>query len=54
MYTKEIYEAVWQEPYYGEENTINVHISHLRSKIKTLDPDEAYIDTVWGIGIKLA
>ncbi|HCO72402.1 MAG TPA: DNA-binding response regulator, partial [Enterococcus sp.] len=37
VYTKEmLYEAVWQEPYYGEENTINVHISHLRSKIKTL------------------
>lgn len=55
VYTKEmLYEAVWQEPYYGEENTINVHISHLRSKIKILDPDEAYIDTVWGIGIKLA
>lgn len=55
VYTKEmLYEAVWQEPYYGEENTINVHISHLRSKIKTLDPDEAYIDTVWGIGVKLA
>lgn len=55
VYTKEmLYEAVWQEPYYGEENTINVHISHLRSKIKTLDPEESYIDTVWGIGIKLA
>lgn len=55
VYTKEmLYEAVWQEPYYGEENTINVHISHLRSKIKTLDPEEANIDTVWGIGIKLA
>ena len=55
VYTKEmLYEAVWQEPYYGEENTINVHISYLRSKIKTLDPEEAYIDTVWGIGIKLA
>lgn len=40
VYTKEmLYEAVWQEPYYGEENTINVHISHLRSKIKTLDPE---------------
>lgn len=55
IFTKEnLYEAVWKEPYYGDENTINVHISNLRKKIKELDPNVAYIDTVWGIGIKLA
>lgn len=55
IFTKEnLYEAVWKEPYYGDENTINVHISNLRKKIKELDPNAAYIDTVWGIGIKLA
>lgn len=55
VYTKELlYETVWSEPYYGDENTINVHISNLRKKIKTLDPNNDYIETVWGLGIKLA
>ncbi|WP_280738489.1 MULTISPECIES: response regulator transcription factor [unclassified Enterococcus] len=55
VYTKEaLYQEIWQEPYYGDENTINVHISNLRKKIKALDEEEAYIDTVWGIGIRLA
>lgn len=55
VYTKELlYEAVWNEPYYGDENTINVHISNLRRKLKKLDSENEYINTVWGIGIKLA
>ncbi|MGX4686885.1 response regulator transcription factor [Vagococcus sp. JNUCC 83] len=55
IYTKEdIYNAVWDELYFGDENTINVHISNLRKKIKKLDADNNYIDTIWGIGIKLA
>lgn len=55
VYTKELlYEAIWKEPYYGDENTINVHISNLRRKLKSLDPSNDYISTVWGIGIKLA
>lgn len=55
VYTKEmLYEEIWGEAYYGDENTINVHISNLRKKIKQLDPETPYIATVWGIGIKLA
>lgn len=55
IYTKEdIYERVWKENYYGDENTVNVHISNLRKKITELDNQEKYIDTVWGIGIKLS
>lgn len=55
VYTKEdIYNTVWDELYFGDENTINVHISNLRKKIAKLDADNTYIDTVWGIGIKLA
>lgn len=54
IFTKEsLYEAIWNEVYYGDENTINVHISNLRKKIQKLDPKETYIETVWGIGIKL-
>lgn len=55
VYTKEaLYEQVWQESYYGDENTINVHISNLRKKLALLDPDNTYIETVWGIGVKLS
>ncbi|HHV42453.1 MAG TPA: response regulator transcription factor [Clostridiaceae bacterium] len=47
-----IYEYAWEESYFGGDNTINVHISNIRKKIKSLTDDE-YIDTVWGIGFKL-
>lgn len=55
IYTKaDLYQKIWQEAYYGDENTINVHISNLRKKIQTLDKDTPYIQTVWSLGIKLA
>ena len=47
-----IYEAIWQEPYYYEDNTLNVHMSNLRNKLKKADEGTEYIDTVWGIGYK--
>lgn len=50
---QEIYEYAWNEFYVGEDKTINVHISNIRSKIRTIS-DENYIETVWGIGFKLA
>ena len=53
VFTKDIlYQEVWKSGYYGEDNTINVHISNLRKKIKEKD-DEAYIKTVWGVGFKM-
>lgn len=48
-----LYEQVWRNGYYGEDNTVNVHISNLRKKIAAVDPDTEYIKTVWGIGFKL-
>lgn len=55
VFTREnLYEQVWGEPYYGEDNTVNVHISNLRAKLSRADPDEEYIKTVWGIGFKMA
>ncbi len=50
----QIYEAVWGEDFLGDENTVNVHVSNLRSKLSRADPDRSYIKTVWGIGFKLA
>lgn len=48
-----LYELVWHGGYYGENNTVNVHVSNLRKKIKAIDPTEEYIKTVYGIGFKL-
>lgn len=54
VYSRErLYELVWQGGYYGEDNTVNVHVSNLRKKIATADTDE-YIVTVWGIGFRMA
>lgn len=47
-----LYEAVWKDVYYYEDNTINVHISNLRNKIKKKTGKD-YIATVWGIGYRL-
>jgi len=54
VFTKNnLYESVWKDEYVGDDNTINVHISNIRSKISKLRPAEKYIQTVWGIGYKL-
>ena len=50
---QEIYDYAWDDYYIGEDKTVNVHISHIRAKIKQYTDDE-YIETVWGIGFKLA
>ena len=49
---QEIYEQVWQQDYFVEDKTINVHISNLRAKLRAAGADEG-IETVWGIGFKL-
>lgn len=54
VFTKaNLFEHVWKDEYLGDENTVNVHISNLRSKIAREDPESEYIHTVWGIGFKL-
>lgn len=54
VYSREsLYELVWQGGYYGENNTVNVHVSNLRKKLKENDSGEEYIQTVYGIGFKL-
>ena len=47
---KQIYQAVWQEDYVYDDNTVMVQISHLRSKID--DEDNKHIDTLVGIGYR--
>lgn len=45
-----IYDTVWNYENSADDNTLNVHISKLRKKLKECNPDEEYIETVWGIG----
>ncbi len=54
VFTKNnIYETVWGDEYIGDDNTINVHISRIRSKLAKVNVAEDYIQTVWGIGFKM-
>lgn len=50
-----LYEQIWKNGYYGEDNSVNVHVSNIRKKIKKIVGEgEEYIKTVWGIGFKLS
>lgn len=54
VFTREaLYEQVWHGGYYGENNTVNVHVSNIRKKLKAINPAADYIQTVYGIGFKL-
>ena len=50
---KEIYEKVWEEPFYRSENTVTVHIRRIREKIEINTKDPEYIKVVWGVGYKI-
>jgi DNA-binding response OmpR family regulator len=54
VFTKSnLYEQVWGEAFYGDDNIINVHMSHLRGKLAKAAPGSDYIETVWGMGYRL-
>lgn len=48
-----LFESVWNEPYFHEDSTLKVHMSNLRNKIKQFAGDEEYIETVWRMGYRL-
>ena len=48
-----LYESVWGSEFFGDDNTVNVHISRLRAKLSVGNPNQDYIQTVWGIGFKM-
>jgi DNA-binding response OmpR family regulator len=48
--TTQIYESVWDEKAMGIENTVAVHIRHIREKIEINPKDPKYLKVVWGIG----
>lgn len=50
---EEIYSHVWNEDSYSVENTVMVHIRHIREKIEINPSDPRYLKVVWGIGYKI-
>lgn len=48
-----LYETVWGEPFVNADNTLNVHLSNLRTKLNELVPTGHYIVSIWGIGVRL-
>lgn len=54
VYTKSVlFDRVWYDENSADNNTLNVHISKIRTKLKECNPDIEYIETVWSIGYKM-
>ena len=51
--TAQIYQLVWNDPVLGSENTVAVHIRHLREKIEIDPANPHYLKVVWGLGYKM-
>jgi response regulators consisting of a cheY-like receiver domain and a winged-helix DNA-binding domain len=49
----EIYEEIWNEKAIGADNTVAVHIRHIREKIEINPKDPRYLKVVWGVGYKV-
>lgn len=49
----QIYELVWKDNPYGTENTVAVHIRHLREKVEYNPAEPRYLKVVWGRGYKM-
>lgn len=49
----EIYEKVWNDNPYGTENTVAVHIRHLREKVEYNPAEPRYLKVIWGRGYKM-
>ena len=49
----QIYEAIWNEDAIGVDNTVAVHIRHIREKIEINPKEPRYLKVVWGVGYKI-
>lgn len=49
----QIYESIWNEEAFGSDNTVAVHIRHIREKIEINPKEPKYLKVVWGIGYKI-
>lgn len=51
--SEELFKEVWGEKYFTGNNTVMVHIRHLREKMQDSAENPRYIKTVWGVGYKI-
>ena len=49
----QIYESIWNENAIGADNTVAVHIRHIRAKIEINPKEPRYLKVVWGVGYKI-
>ena len=49
----QIYESIWNEDAIGVDNTVAVHIRHIREKIEINQKEPRYLKVVWGVGYKI-
>lgn len=49
----QIYESIWNEDVIGADNTVAVHIRHIREKIEINPKEPRYLKVVWGVGYKI-
>ncbi len=49
----QIYENIWEEEAIGADNTVAVHIRHIREKIEINPREPRYLKVVWGVGYKI-
>ena len=50
---EQIYESIWNEDAIGADNTVAVHIRHIREKIEINPKEPRYLKVVWGVGYKI-
>lgn len=50
---EQIYETIWNEEALGADNTVAVHIRHIREKIEINPKEPRYLKVVWGVGYKV-
>ena len=48
--SEQLFQEIWGEKYFSSNNTVMVHIRHLREKMKDAAENPKYIKTVWGVG----
>ena len=52
--TEDLFMEVWKAKYFEKDNnTIMVHIRHLREKMQDTNKNSKYIKTIWGVGYKI-
>lgn len=51
--SEELFEAVWKEKYFNNNNTVMAHIGRLREKMKEPAKNPKFIKTVWGVGYEI-